>query len=67
MMKHAETLTTTGLHFQHTAPRFQFEDWPETPMGHAIDAPDYVANGQLFANKEGRALVALIPREEAFA
>jgi hypothetical protein len=66
-MMDATTLTTTGLPFSGYAVRFLFEDWPETPMGHAIDAPDYVANGQLFANKDGRALVALIPREEAFA
>jgi hypothetical protein len=64
-MRPAENLTTTGLGSCHHI-RHDYADWFLLPKGHAIDAPEFVANQLFWFDDGAKALVSIIDRRYAF-
>jgi hypothetical protein len=62
------SLTTTGLGtYASRAIRYDYPDWVELPRGHSIDAPEFLASGQVFWSEHSKcALPALVDRRYAW-
>jgi hypothetical protein len=64
----ASSLTTTGLgSYASSSMRYDYPDWIDLPRGHSIDAPEFLANGQVFWSANSKcALPALVDRRYAW-